>query len=332
MVRAPLDALVDEWVAAEKLSYHRSVSAFRDEYAALLDRLARLEEDLATARPRGGNPSALARELDELMARVAEATARADADRRALADVSAAIERMRKTVAPASMAPPETPAAAVPPRSRATWLVGISVVVCAAFAYWAVVSSLAPAPDRAPPRMPDTLNPSTLIEQARRNALDAGLPSNGQLTGLHVRYASSDGSIHIQDPRYRASVEFQFATPPPPLVVPDPSAPLGAPGRDPQQRGPGSIVTVTFDGEGVHSFKNELMPAVDPSLPNPHCSTADVWKAAMAAGAPSDAVAALTYEEAYSGIQLEQVPRWHFAIASTHFDYSVSDVDCKVVR
>jgi hypothetical protein len=318
--------------------YHHAMSAFRDEHTALLERVARLEEELADARRRGADSSTIMRELDELAVRVSEATERARADRDALAEISTAIERMRNAVAPEKRAPepaaaptPEPAAARSSEASRAAWVVGAVVVVAAIAIYFA---SRGPAPAAVEP-VPDTYDPSAELARARASALDAGLPSNGTLVSIKIDYATSDGLIHVHDTHYEARAELEFASPPAPVIPPDPSAPLGAPRHDPGRSFDfdRSFVTVTLDHNGVTALKNAFGGAIgsDP-IPDPHCTVAQVWSAAIAAGAPPSAVASLTYEQRFAGTTLARAPRWHFTIRSTSFEYDVSEPDCRVVR
>ena len=298
------------------------MTAFRDEHTALLERLARLEEDLADAKRRGADSTAIVRELDELAARVSEATARARADHDALAEIGSSIDRMRRAVAPAEApAPPPSAKAPAPDGSPVGWVAaGAVVVVLVIIGYLA--SAKSPPPPPAPAAVPDTLDPTAELARARASALDAGLPQNGALTSIKVQYASSDGLVHLHDPHYSASVEYDFSTPRAPLTPPDPSAPLGAPAHEARRSLDfGETVAVTFDGSGVHTSPS-VMFVFGNTGSDPHCSVADVWKAAIGAGAPRDAVASLTYERA----------NWHFAIASTRYEYDVSDADCRVRR
>jgi hypothetical protein len=71
------------------------------------------------------------------------------------------------------------------------------------------------------------------------------------------------------------------------------------------------------------SFQQALF--AEPSVPNPHCTIADVWKAAIGAGAPASAVATITYQRPL----LTRGP-WHFAIVGTKHEYDITHTDCTI--
>ena len=305
---------------------------FRDEHAALIERIARLEDDLATARGGGAKHEDIARELDELTKRVAVALERADSDRNALHDVSQALERVRHKVAPRAEAPsaasdePKGPGTQTSP--RVLWIAVAAVALGSMLVPLVLLSR--PAPPTPPVvETPATLDPSAVIEEARKRALDKGLPTTGQLVRIKVRYTSSDGLVHLHEPTYEASVELVFATP---VEAPkaSPSAPLGVPAAATLENQ--TEITVVFDRGGVRVTDTSTFFR-DRTVPNPRCRVADIWKVALAHGAPAHAVATVTYEDSFiaSGLYLEQKPHWQFEIAETNYKYDVSDTDCTLM-
>jgi hypothetical protein len=306
---------------------------FRDEHTALLQRVARLEEDLDAARGGDAKHDGLAKELDELTKRVAVALERADADRTALADVSQALERIRRTVAPADAPKPEAPSAPPGPkeqqRARLGWLLIVGAVGVLAVLGLVLVGR--PVSSPALDETPKTLDPSAVLDEARKQAIATGLPATGELVRINARYASSDGLVHLREPTYEASLEFVFAAPPAEAPKASSSAPLGVPppGMFESQK----QIRVLFDRTGVHATDASTFMH-DPTVPNPHCTVAAVWKAALAQGAPGTAVATINYENdlVARNLRLQRTPHWTFEIAQTSFKYDISDADCTVIR
>jgi hypothetical protein len=301
---------------------------FRDEHTALLERIARLEDDLATERGDGAKHDDLARELDELTKRVARALERTNTDREALADVSQALDRVRRKVAPAAEAPsapseePRTPNTAASSRTLSLVIVGVFALVAVVFFS---------RRKQSPPAIetPATLDATAVVEEARKYAIDQGLPATGRLVRIKAQYASSDGLVHLREPTYEASVELVFVAP---LESPRAAspAPLGARSDLFEIQTESSVV---FARSGVRVTGTQSVG--DVSVPNPRCTVADVWKAARAEGAPANAVATLTYEEGVvitANASVDRAPHWHFEIASTRYTYDISDSDCTVIR
>ena len=314
------------------------MSAFRDEHAALLERVAHLEEDLAAARAGDTNRDALASELGALTERVEAAMARADGDRRALAEVRGALERIRSSMGLAPRPAPPSAAAPAPTQvgtregaaqpSRGWVLLLIAVVVAAS-----VVLVLLYLPSStavtSPPAPPETLDPSALLAPARQQAEAQGLPPGGQLVRIRGTLVASDGLLHTREKSYSASAQYVFAPPSPP-PAPAPSAPLGVPPPFQFQ----TTFTVTVDAAGTRASRDTLSMFHETAVPNPHCTFADVWAAARGAGAPEGAVAIIEYswDMVVSTAEIGSRPRWHFTIESTAFAYDISDVDCSVIR
>ena len=234
VVGVPVGPSSSRWCSPTRASHlPRSnvdpMSAFRDEHTALLERIARLEEDLAA---RGGvvDQAAIARELEELSKRVADATSRVDADRKAPARSEPPLLYLRRIVAPPEPSQPAAPTEPVVEPSKPKSKPGLLVVVMVSallfvigFVVW--VTQKIPPVVTSPHVVPATLDPSALLADARAHA-ESGI-SNPELTRIRVVYATSDGLIHPHEASYSASAEFDFASPPPAAEPAPSSAPLG---------------------------------------------------------------------------------------------------------
>lgn len=300
--------------------------AFRDEQVALIERVARLEDELREARGEKADHARVIEELRELTDRIERAKTRGDADRTELDDLSAAVARIRER-----LGEPEAPAPArveQEPKGDARL-----VLACIAAAV-VIVSVIVFASNReTTPKVTKPNDPTSVVE-ARAEAAKAGLPASGKLLKMKAWYVSPDGQLHT-NPTYSPYVEYVFAAPPELTPTTSAARPIGAPADPSTMLQNEYTVTLSPSETRVEQSLNLRM---NPPVPDPHCRLADVWKAAQKAGAPAEAVAIIEYVEgivqshAMRGA-LARVPRWHFNIASTPpFDVDISDQDCTVIR
>ena len=175
------------------------------------------------------------------------------------------------------------------------------------------------------PKVARPTDPTSLAE-ARLAADKAGLAPSGRLFSMKAWYVSSDGRFHAI-PGYASKTEFVFVAP---------SEPTGA-SADPMSMFHDEYA-VTLTPGGVQVDHAYLAVGIHDTVPRPHCGLVDVWNAARAAGAPSEAVAIIEYADGIVGSHgmrgdLSPTAHWHFLIASTPpFDLDVSDHDCTVMR
>jgi hypothetical protein len=78
----------------------------------------------------------------------------------------------------------------------------------------------------------------------------------------------------------------------------------------------------------MHVERTLTLLGGDP-VPLPTCTPADVWRVALAAGAPRDAVAQLRYGRTM--VSRERGPTWQLTIPETEVDVLVSDPGCERV-
>ena len=302
--------------------------AFRDEHAALLERVALLEQELAGARA-GGSDASLAREVRELAERVKQATAQVDADRAALREIDAALERLQ-----AYVGEPPKPTQERQEGGDAATHVRMIVTLCVLAVgfvplIWFVLhqaSSPAVTPARSAPAK---LDATALLPVARAKATAAGLAADGKLAKISAFYVGSDG-LARSGPSFSGRIEYEFfAAPDPP--VPSPSVPLGAPRAAPTMY---QHFTVAFNEGDEGRVEQTLVPILfQEAVPDPKCTLANVWAAAREAGAPPDAVAVIEYQQATVPTPGKaRQPQWTFEIRTTAIKLTISDEDCSVVR
>jgi hypothetical protein len=87
-----------------------------------------------------------------------------------------------------------------------------------------------------------------------------------------------------------------------------------------------ALVDVTQSGVYLTNEANAFA-AFNQPVPKPACSTAKVWAAARAAGAPADGVAQLTYHRRVG----EKRPIWEFDIEGTGHSFTIGDPECRVL-
>lgn len=313
------------------------MSAFRDEREAMLERLHQLEEELAGVRDEGKREELL-RELSTLANRVEVATKRVAEDERALGEIAQSITRMRSSIGGAPTGPssstPSTPSATqastgMLPGRMAFIVSGVilTVGIVGAFAMGAgkrhaEIDLTGPASSIA--GFPHAVDPSALLAAARTHA---GYGKDARLTGIRIDYVGSNGRVDLRGQGYEGRIAFSFTGPPPP-PPPESSAPLGAPRPGPTLV-PVRTVTVTSTGMSSEPFNLSMG---DEALADPTCTIEQVWAAARAAGAPSEAIAVMQYgsKMIFQGGVFHRETRWQFAVQGTKFEYDVVDPGCQV--
>jgi hypothetical protein len=174
----------------------------------------------------------------------------------------------------------------------------------------------------APPPFADihAVDPSALIENARARA-----PRGSKLTRLRAHFAGSNGLVDLAAPGYKANLRYTFSLPPIPAKQ-APNAPLGV--VTPAKYFPDTIVF--YEGPDVNVGTDELGDMGAHATSEPKCTIAQVWAAAVAAGAPANAVADVTFPAEMSG-----GGRWNFYITGPGangaggFHTTIDDSTCK---
>jgi hypothetical protein len=269
-------------------------------------------------------------QLDALRQEVADAKGRLDEERAHLADLEARVAALK------GEAPPPEPVkdAQAQPKPATRWPILIALVPLGVFLLLFIFAGGRSSP---PPPLPSPLanivgaphavDPLAQLPAARKLAIPGA-----ELTSIELRYVKPDGTIDLEPPPDHGTgrAGFTFVVAPPPSRV-DPCAPLGAP-KPPGEPFRGSDVTLDAQGLRVASsvggngsfmvFGLRTTP-----LPEPACTTRQIWDAARAAGAPTNAVAHLTYRRSYGGDR----PSWDFKIDGTSYAYTIADPECRVV-
>jgi hypothetical protein len=327
--------------------YHADVSQYRDERDALRARLEQLERDLIELRE-DQDREAIKAQLAALSAQVAEATAQVEGDRAALGEVAESIQKLRASLGgpaetgkatPDATEPAKEPAhelaksiEAVPGLGLRAWMVALALFVVVAAL---VVRSRTPAKPPDPlaavagiPGAPHAVDPIALLPTAKQRAVVRQF-----LVSIEGRYVGSNGRVDLRAPSYAGLIKYTFGERPP-EPPPDPSRPLGAPkasgGAMPRQS------QVTIDIGGIH-IDPILLGFSGAEVPEPRCSFEAVWKGAIEAGAPGDAVAIIVYKlDTFAGLGLPGAARgpramWSFRIEGTAVDLKIEDSSCKVM-
>jgi hypothetical protein len=274
-----------------------AMDPFRDDRTTLLARITRLEAELSAVRD-ADEREKLSRDLAALARRVADAS-----------------------VAPAPFQPWRAGA------------LGVALVVVAAAVGFTVSRKhdVAFVPGAAVgadvPGFPHDVEPAGVLPIARANS---GLGPSARLTQIAVSYVRSTGLVDLRAATYQGSVVYSFAEPPPPAAAPAASAPLGAP---PPLRPLGHSASVEVDALGVHGAPLALS-WTEEGVADPRCSVADVWRAAIAAGAPADAVAVVHYGKGFdvrTGA-IHEIAQWTLEITGTSYRYEIDDATCAVMK
>ena len=265
----------------------------------------------------------LRKELAALAERVAAATSKLDEERDGLSDLAARIDGLRGKTAPA--APPAEPPA------RRFVVIGLIAAACAIallVVYFAGRTQTEPEIAPAIPGAPHAVDAMALLAEARRLAGE-----RKELVSIQASYVKSDGLLDLEGPGYAGSVIYTFVDPTPPDPPADPSLPLGAPKPSSP---PPTQTRVILNHSGFQVDHAFFGPGQ--SIPEPHCSIRDVWRAAIAAGAPSEAVAIITYRHDTSlamtpdgKLDRRDGPIWQFRIQGTNHDHDIDPATCRVI-
>lgn len=334
---------------AGRLWSNGPMSSYRDERDALRARLAALEAEVADLRE-GPDREEAKRQLAELSAKVAEATAKLEGERAALSEVAEAIQKLRVSLEPdknnnlepdenkyKEPEPPKTPATSSGLPVGTGIFLGISLAILAVAFFLLKASSSPPDPHAAVmqvPGAPHAVDPIALLPTARAQSL-----VRESLVSIEARFVGSNGLVDLDAKGYMGSISYTFGeTPPEP--PPDPSIPVGAP--QPSRPMP-TQARVRLDRAGLQE-EPVLIGFSSAAVPDPKCSLADVWKAAREAGAPEGAVAVVTYKrDPILPIRLlgrrdaasfakDSGAAWLFVIEGTAISLRIEDPTCKVTR
>ncbi|HEX3759852.1 MAG TPA: hypothetical protein VHW23_14155, partial [Kofleriaceae bacterium] len=193
--------------------------------------------------------------------------------------------------------------------------------------------SAAPVPAAAP--IPGTAD--AVIQRAFDRANDTFAVSD-----LTLEYVRQDGTL---DPTYgHAQIQFGHRPHPPPPPADDPRRPIGAPVPP-----PAAVQESLFDHqddcprvtwEPGHfesvaggSSCGQLIPPIRGPLGHPHCGVREIWKRAIAKGAPAEALARLALETDMLADDHTR-PVWKFTIEDAprgiHIEETIAD-DCEPV-
>jgi hypothetical protein len=313
------------------------MASYRDDRESLRQRLSELEEELARVRDASSQED-VRKEIATLSARIAEATAKLDSEREGLAEVGARIDALRLKLGPPADVPEEparVPAPEpVPQPNRAMWAgIGALVLFCTVGVLWLSGRSrdTAELPESPPvPGAPHEVDPIASLSDARKVSGE-----HRDLQSIEIRYVKSDGRVDLEGPGYSGTIKYVFMSQEAPEPAPDPSRPLGAP----QPTKPMSTqVTVRIERKGIWADPVSF-PGMGERVSDPRCSIVDVWKAAIGAGVPKDAVAILLYQESTTiGVTPEgrmvrrSGPTWHFRVEGTSHDLDIDDPSCTVIK
>jgi hypothetical protein len=228
---------------------------------------------------------------------------------------------------------PPNPAPEVPPpvvgpphagpdrrdRLKGLSIVAVTFVVCLCISYWAEKKS---QPEASEPPAP----PTTQGVQGFPNAIDPlgtlaaakGLTRRPMLRGFVAEGVKSDGTLDVSEGRGSLRYSFQ--------------SPAGHGPQPPRERG--TLARQHYCGRQNVVVKKEGMaaepdlagaicsPHASDPLPDPRCTLAQVWKHALAKGAPSDKPARIEYYRAAAG------PAWRFELAGTLYRFALYG-DCQ---
>ena len=302
----------------------------------MIERLRQLEEELAGVRDEGKR-EALLRELSSLANRVEVATKRVEEDGRSLDEIGRSIERMRAAIggAPArerkaseearNDARPGGPAPPVVVLAVVLVLAGIVGAIAMMSGKRRADIDLA-TPASSIPGFPSAVDPSALVAIARS---ESRLGNDARLTGIRADYVGANGRVNLRGQGYDGRIAYSFVAPTKEAPAPSSSAPLGAPQPiKPTAR----TATVTVTSTGI-SLDPMILVMTDEAVPDPECTVEQVWAAAHAAGAPTEAIAILEYgmKHVFEAGHFVNEPRWQFSIRGTRYKYEIDDPGCHVV-
>ena len=168
---------------------------------------------------------------------------------------------------------------------------------------------------------------------------------DAKLLSIDAQFVKSDGTMDLLAD-YDPNVDYDFYTE---LKDPPKDAPPVGAGSNPEGKWyrkikvevyrPGQGRSVSQMGSGgnfSYSYTNRGMDrdTDDPvsnmsekEVPDPKCSFADLWKTAIAKGAPQGAVASITYKADSS----TEKPAYEFVVRDTKVDLNF-DADCKLIE
>jgi hypothetical protein len=299
------------------------VGSYRDDRAALRQQIDELERELAQTRTEA-NRDQIAHELAALDGKLRDARAKLDADRSALDELGDGLSRLRKAAAvdPAPEASPEASPAMPRP---ALWLTLCAIAVLAAIVF--VLTRSAPVTGEGQsfvgiPGAPHAVDPIGVLGIAEQKA-----GRHDHLVSIEAEYVRSDGTVDLKARTHPGRITYTFGTAPGPAPSADPSRPLGAasPGRDMPVES-----SVVISSGGIER-RPVMFGMRSRAVRKPRCPTGQVWQAAIAAGAPSAAVAKLKYAAPLIRFKdSDPAALWTFAIQGTAFTFAIDDDTCAV--
>lgn len=189
-------------------------------------------------------------------------------------------------------------------------MVAITFAIALGISYWAKYAS---RPETSEPPGPPTtagiVGWPTKVDVVGTLAGARAVTKRALLRGISVDGVRSDGTIDLTEGPGRARYAFQ-----------------SAPGQGPQPVTASGVVSrfpycgkqdVELRREGLVADPDRPMtqcgPKAGEALPNPRCSLATIWRAAIARGIPTDKLARIEYYRASDG------PAWRFEAEAGSF-------------
>jgi hypothetical protein len=297
------------------------VGSYRDDRAALRQQIDELERELAQTRTQA-NRDQIAHELAALDDKLRSARAKLDADRSALDELGDGLSRLRKAAAiePAPEASPAMPRPAL-------WLTLCAIVVLATIVFLLTRSTTVTDGGHTLagiPGAPHAVDPIGALGIAERTA-----GRHDHLVSIEAEHVRSDGTVDLNAKSHPGRITYTFGTAPGPEPSTDPSRPLGA--ASPPRDMPVESSVIISSG-GIER-RPVMLGMLSRAVRKPRCPTGHVWQAAIAAGAPSAAVAKLSY--AAPPIRSDNntpAALWTFTIHGTGFSFELDDDTCAAHR
>jgi hypothetical protein len=199
-------------------------------------------------------------------------------------------------------------------------VIAVAFMVSLGIAYWS--QRVARGPVSAPPGPPTTegvVGWPSAVNPVETLAAVRALTQRSLLRGFVMEGVRSNGTINLRDGT--GHVRYSFQSPPgkgPP--------PPDSDGRRPMRWRYCGEQSVNLDQQGLTADLDRSSVLCPPAhvepLPDPRCALRDIWKQAIARGAPTTAVARVEYYRAQAG------PAWRFDIVGTQHRFSIYG-DCE---
>lgn len=183
---------------------------------------------------------------------------------------------------------------------RGLVIIGVTFVACILLSVWG--KEQAEPEESLPPRPPTTeglVGWPDKVDPFAALALARSISQRDLLRGIVAEHVARDGTVDFKDKKGTGSVRFAFQS---------------EPGHGPQPpRDPGKVPPRSYCGkQNVHIRRHGIVADPDvpsfpcpakprDSLPNPECTTRQIWDFAAAQGLPTDKPARIEYFAARSG-------------------------------